>query len=253
MKLMFFIITISISSVFAESFSKKHFELAIGAQLNSILYKRGIITYGGSQAFPLVSVKLFHPDLLFAGSSLYYKLDLIKDSLNLRTRLNLNSTGDMPLYESSEDEDKRVERDQTNEFSLYLEYNNDRQDYFRLETTRDLVAHFGVYNEVHANIQLLNFSKGSNKDSLFLLGMFGAVGFGDKSHNEYLYGEGARGYSQNNIEYGLTIKSPKVIDLFWPTFKLTRFEIYGDKNRSAQLVDERDGWSIEILSAFRVF
>jgi hypothetical protein len=241
------------SRVYGETFSKKDFSLALGVQANSLLYKRGIVTYGGHQVSPLLSVTLFNPNFLFAGSALYYKYHLNQENFILRSRLNINATPDQPLYYTNEQEGKRVKRDSTSELDLYLEYKDEKNIYLRLQSSTDLVASHGQYFESFIHLPLFNFSSGPNKDSLLLLGLFTALGYGDLNHNEYLYGEEAQGWSINNVEYGLSLRSPKVIDMFWPTFKITRFEILGNKNRNASYVDEKEGWSIEALVAFKAW
>ena len=233
------------------TFDKKHLEVAAGIQANSLLYKRGIITYEGHQLTPIISIKLFHPELLFAGSSLYYKHALPYENLFFRSRLNFNSTQDEPLYYTSEDEDDRVRRNTTNELDGYLEYDGKKQGFLRLQYSQDLSEHHGHYLELRGNFALGNFIK-KGKGYLIQPGLFTAVGYGDKNHNEYFYGDGAEA-SLNNIEYGLLINSPGVIDIFWPTLKITRFEILGDKNREASFAQEKGAWNIELLMAFKVF
>ena len=233
------------------TFDKKHLEVAAGIQANSLLYKRGIITYEGYQITPIVSIKLFHPDLLFAGSSLYYKHALPYKNLFFRSRLNFNSTQDEPLYYTSENEEDRVRRDTTSELDGYIEYDAKEKGFIRLQYSKDLVEHQGNYFELRGSIALGNFIK-KGKGYLIQPGLFTAIGHGDKEHNEYFYGDGAEA-SLNNIEYGLLINSPGVIDIFWPTLKITRFEILGDKNREASFVQEKDGWNIELLMAFKIF
>lgn len=235
----------------ANSFDKKHLEIAAGIQANSLLYKRGIITYEGYQLTPILSVKLFHPDLLFAGSSLYYKHALFSDKLFFRSRLNFNSTQDKPLYYTSEDEEDRVRRNSTNEIDFYLEYDGNEKGFLRFQYSQDLSEHKGQYLEMRGNLALGNFVKKA-KGYLIQPGLFTAVGYGDKRHNEYFYGDGPNS-SLNNIEYGILINSPGVIDIFWPTFKLTRFEILGEKNREASYVQEKDGWCLELLMAFKIY
>lgn len=229
----------------ASFFNKKEFELAVGATSTSINHKRGIITYGGYQVLPLLSVKLFNPDLLFAGSSLYYKLRLGSEKFLLRSRLTFNSTKDTPLTYTTEDEDERVRRDKTSELSLFLEYNFEDGHYILFESTKDLVAHSGEYFELKSRIALL--------DLKLQPGIFFAIGYGDSRHNLYLYGENAAGSGVNNIEYGIDITSPRAIENFWPVFKITRFELVGEDNKKASFVDETSGYAAQLLMAFRIY
>jgi hypothetical protein len=236
---------------FAEaSWAKKYkLDLAIGMQFNSINHKRGIVTYGGNQATPILSISLFTPNLLLAGSALYYKQYLYGKNIYLRSRINFNSTPDEPLYYTTEAEDERVKRDKTNEFDLYLEFLSDEYYYFRLQSSFDLTAHHGKYLEAYFHIPLKSI-KLKRKSSDMLLGAFASVGTGDKRHNQYLYGQGAASSGLSNTEYGLTLRSPKIIDFFWNTFKLSRFELLDRKNQDGSFVDETAGWSVEALLAF---
>lgn len=234
-------------------FSKEDFSIAVGGQADSQIHKRGIITYGGYQALPVFAVTLFNPDLILAGSTLYYKHELIEDQLYIRTRFNIDATGDEPLYFTSEDEDDRVRRETTAEFDFYLEYLFPNESFLRLNLSQDLVAHKGSYIELRARLALYDFLKEPGGKALIQPGLFVAAGYGDASHNEYFYGLGADVSGFNNIEYGLSVTSPKVIDLFWPTFQVTHFQLLGDQNKNGSFVQENDGWSVQLLFAFKVY
>jgi hypothetical protein len=240
------------SSLAEASWSKKYnLNLAIGLQFNTVLHKRGIVTYGGNQLIPIYSLTLFTPNLLLAGSALYYKLYLYNKNFYLRSRLNFDSTGDEPLYYTSEEEDERVRRDKTNELDLYLEYVSNSYYYFRFQSTFDLEAHHGKYLEAYFHAPLVSFNFSSKKNEM-LLGYFASIGTGDKRHNEYFYGDGAASSGLNNTEYGLTLRSPKVIDFFWNTLKVSRFEILDKKNQEASFVKDGSGWALEALIAFGI-
>jgi hypothetical protein len=247
------LITLALNSSLASaSWTEKYkIDLAIGLQFNTVLQKRGIITYGGNQLIPIYSLSLFTPNLLLAGSALYYKHYLLDKSLYIRSRINFNSTSDEPLYYTSEEEDERVRRDKTNELDLYLEYVSDNYYYFRFQSTLDLKAHHGKYLEAYLHVPLKTFTFSKKKNEV-LLGSFTSIGTGDKRHNEYLYGKGASSSGLNNIEYGLTLRSPKVIDFFWNTLKVSRFEILDKKNQEASFVKESAGWTLEALIAFGI-
>lgn len=245
-----FSLCLSLSS-HAAVFEKRHFGAAVGAQASSLLYKRGIITYKGYQVFPIYSVQLFNPNLLIAGSAIYLKTQLGDENFFLRTRVNFGATPDRPLYETDEDEDERVERDQTNELDIYLEKHFENGSFARGQISKDLKAHNGYYYEMFARVSLVNMNKASDP-ALINIGLFASAGYGDEKHNEYLYGAGADKASLNNFEYGLSITSPKVIDSFWPTLKISTFQILGD-NKEGSFVRETTGTSIEALFAFKVW
>ena len=235
----------------ADFFKKDDLESAAGLQYRSLLYKRGIITYEGYQIVPIYSVTLFNPNLLLAGSSLFYKVSLAEKFL-FRTRISIDSTEDNPLYFTDEREEDRVRREETSEWDLYLEYLSDPGHYLRFNLSQDLYAHNGTYLELRGRVALVDFLNRGG-EPLIQPALFTAVGSGTANHNEYFYGEGADHAGLNNIEYGIVVTSPKVIDVFWPTLKLTRFEILGDKNRNGSFVQEKEGFSFELLSAFKIW
>lgn len=250
-----FLITISctlILSAQSYAFNTKDFSIALGAQYSSLLKKRGIITYGSHQIIPIFSVQLFDPNLLLAGSALYYKIPISGDSFFLRTRLNFNSTNDEPLYETDEDEDERISRDATSEFDLFIEKHFEDDSFLRLQISKDFVAHHGSYGELYGRLSIIDVV--GAKKPLLDLGVFSSIGYGSKEHNEYLYGTRTdiEDSSLNNFEYGITLTSPKVIDSFWPTLSISSFQILG-KNSEGSLVKERNGAQIELLLAFKVW
>lgn len=252
MKYIIILVLFSIHSYANEFFKKDDLQVAVGLEGKSLLYKRGMVTYKGSQAIPIVSIQLMNPNLLLAGTSLYYKYALNENFL-LRTRLNTNSTPDDPLYISDEEEDERVRRDKTNELDFYLEYTNSKNNYLRFQISQDLTAHKGRYFEARGRIPLSDLYKKPGTEKVLLqLGAFWALGYGDEKHNEYLYGTDSDSGSVNNMEYGITITSPAVIDAFWPTLKITHFKLLED-NREGAFVQDEDGTVIEVLAAFRVW
>lgn len=243
----------SFTSEAKDFFSKNDFSIAVGGQADSQVHKRGIITYGGFQGIPIYAITLFNPDLILAGSALYYKHQLIKDQLFIRTRLNIDATNDEPLYFTSESEEDRVRRESTAEFDFYLEYLFPNESFLRLNLSQDLVAHKGRYLELRGRLALYDFFKKPGGKALIQPGLFVAAGFGDAKHNEYLYGAGAESSSFNNLEYGLSVTSPRVIDLFWPTFTVTHFQLLGDQNKAGSFVQEDSGWSVQLLFAFKIY
>ena len=237
-------------SVHASYFQAKNFNVALGLQYDSLLQKRGIITYEGFQVLPIYSVSLFNPNLLLAGSSLYWFLPIKKDVSRFLFRLNADSTGDEPLYYTEEEEDERVRRETTSEFDLFYEHQLFSWFNARLEISQDIQAHSGLYAEIQTRLSFFEFSvsrKANIRPNLFF-----SAGGGSQDHNEYLYGENSGDGEVTNIQYGLFLTSPKVIDPFWPTLKVVRFELVGDA-RGGSFVREKDGWQYELLFAFQVF
>lgn len=235
------------------AFDSKHFAVALGGQYSSLLQKRGIITYKGYQAIPIFSVQLFHPRLIWAGSALYYTHPLTSENHFLRFRLNIDSTLDRPLYYTEEEETARVRRETTSEWDVHYELRSQGGSHIRWELSKDLVAHEGLYSQIYSHLALFDLYKNKKGKVVVQPGLFASIGGGDLKHNTYLYGVGADDWSLTNVQYGLSVTSPGVIDSFWPTLRITRFEILGDKNRTAAFVRETEGWQIEALMAFRVF
>jgi hypothetical protein len=250
--LLFFVFTFSLSTSPAEDFSSEHFKVAVGAQLQSLLQKRGMITYKGPQLVPVLAVQLFHPDWLLTGSALYYQKFLSAHWI-LRSRLNNNATADDPLLITSEEREDRVRREKTLEWDFYLEYRTSGQSFVRLQYSQDLMAHQGFFTELVARAALFDFFKKGAQGSLLQPGVFASVGAGNSAHNQYLYGAGADRFGLSTVEYGLWLGSPAVIDVFWPTLKVSHFQILGDGNRGASFVQERSGWEVSLLFAFAIF
>lgn len=235
-------------NLFALNLKKSDFSFALGVQGSAILHKRGITTYNGYQVTPIYSLNLFSKNLLLAGSSLYFK-KVLSEKSHIWFRLNGSATPDRPLYYTTTSEEDSILREDTSEFDIIYQYNLKRSSYFRFVFSKDLVAHGGNYMELKTRYNIIDISS----RGLVEIGVYGAIGFGDSNHNEYLYGTGANRNGLNNIEYGLSITSTKAIDNLWPTLKLTKFEVLGDENRSAAYVEDKAGFNIEALIAFKVW
>ena len=119
--------------------------------------------------------------------------------------------------------------------------------------SQDLKAHKGFYTEIYSHIALIDFFKNDKGQILVQPGVFISLGGGNQEHNRYLYGEGASHFRATNVQYGLSILSLGAIDEFWPTLRVSRFEILGDSNRTASYVEETQGWQAELLFAFKVY
>ena len=223
--------------------------VAFGGQAKTLNFKRGMITYKGHQLSPIISIEKKGIPFMIAGRSLYYK-KTIKDGFQFRSRIRMNSTGDRPSYYTETQESKSLKRDITNEWDNYLEHHG-MNHYVRFQFSRDLKAYESNYFELHARYALYNY-KSSKMKAVIQPSVFGSIGSADKKHNEYFYGDGASN-GLNNYELGLIVASPNVIDPFWPTLKFTYFEILGDENRNASFVNDKQGMSLEVLFAFRVF
>lgn len=238
----------------AAFFQKKDFAVALGAEYISLLERRGMIVYEGYQLFPIYSVDLFNPDFQLVGSTLNYRWRSEDRRLTFRSRLNLDSTNDSPLYETSEKEKDRIRRSTTSEIEGHVEWYAFQQLELSGNIGQDIGAHGGTHAEITTRVIVGNFWRKENGGAMIQPAFFGTLGGATESHNRYLYGTGAEG-GLSHYAYGFSISSPAVIDTFYPVLKITRFGLLGDSNRSASLVrsDEKEGWQALVLAAFRVW
>lgn len=242
------------STAKASFFSKEDLVVALGVEYVSLLERRGMVVYDGYQIFPIYSVDLFNPNLQLVGSSLNYRWRSENQGLTLRSRLNFDATNDSPLYETAEKEADRIRRKTTNEIEGFLEWRAFSQLELNANISQDIGAHGGTHGELGTRIILGNFYKREGRGAMIQPAFFGYLGAATKNYNDYLYGLGAEG-GISHYAYGFSISSPAVIDTFYPVFKVTRFGLIGDGNRSASFVraEERDSWQILALAAFRIW
>ena len=239
------------STAAASAFAKENFAVAVGAECLSQLDRRGVITYGSFQAFPIFSVDLFHPGLQLVGSTLNWKSQLSESAL-YRLRLNADAANDTPLYVSGEKLEDRIRRQGASEAEVFFEYNPTGW----LETTFNLGAGFGGYSgsfsEVSVRLKLGRFFERS-KGFLLEPAFTASLGGGTTSHNQYFYGAGAAsGLSYSTV--GISFVSPGIVDHFYPWFRIYRSSLIGD-SRVASFVrpDEREHWTFLLLAAKRVW
>jgi len=235
------------------SFSSKNFKVAIGGEYLSLLAKRGVVTYGSYQIIPIYAVDVFHPDLQIVGSSLNYKMAWDGDKYLVRFRYSHNAAGDRPLYETAEKETQRVRRTRTAEVESFFEYTLLPWAELHFSVSQDISVHRGTHGSFGTRLILGNYwMKGERpmiQPAIFLEG-----GLASKSHNQYFYGEGARG-GLSNYSVGFSVSSPAVIDRFYPVLRVSRAGILGKENRSASFIrsSERSHWQIIALGAFRIW
>lgn len=239
------------SAAAASIFAKENFAIAVGAEYLSQLDRRGVITYGSFQAFPIFSVDLFHPGLQLVGSTLNWKSSLGESAL-YRLRLNADAANDTPLYVSGEKREDRIRRQVASEAEVFFEYNPTAW----LETTFNLGAGFGGYSgsfsEVSVRLKLGRFFERS-KGFLLEPAMTASLGGGTATHGEYFYGAGAvAGFSYSTV--GISFASPGIVDHFYPWLRIYRSSLIGE-NRGASYIrpNERDHWTFLLLAAKRVW
>jgi hypothetical protein len=229
-------------------FSKDNLVIAIGAKVESILTKRGLITYGSEQVIPIFAIDIFSPDLQLIGSGLYYKYQFSNTKFNYRFRYNFNATNDSPLYESSEADDKRIEREQTSEIDNMFEFET-KNHYTRILFSKDIIEHMGLFTELHIRQRFYEHKIGK-KNLVLKYNLFYETGHGDNKHNNYLYGINKSDITYHS--YGINLSTPEVIDSFWPVIQFERFELLNSA-RDGVYVDEKAGYKFSALMAFKVW
>lgn len=234
-----------------QEFSRENFAVAVGAEYVSQVDRRGVITYGSYQAFPIFSVDLFHPDLQLVGSTLNWKSQ-IGDSMLYRLRLNADAPNDTPLYVTGEKLDDRVRRPSASEAEVFLELNPTSW----LEATFNYGIGFGGYQGSFGELSLrLKIGQFLERPRGHLLepALFATLGGGSTTHNEFYYGAAATaGLSFSTV--GISFVSPGIVDHFYPWLKIYRSALVGD-NRTASYIrpEEREHWSFLLLAAKRVW
>lgn len=236
-----------ISNIALADFSKDNLVIAVGAKAESVLTKRGLITYGSKQIIPIFAIDLINPNLQFIGSSLFYKYNF-SENLNLRLRYNFNASNDTPLYETSENEDKRIEREKTQEIDTMLEYESN-SIYSRIIYSKDIVEHNGAFIDTHIRYALFE-NKIGKKNLNLKTNIFFEAGYGDHKHNEYLYGNDESGVTYQS--YGINLSTPEVIDSFWPVIQIEHFELLNSAIDGIY-VDEKSGYKFSALMAFKIW
>lgn len=236
-----------VSNIALAQFYQDNLVIAVGAKIESALTKRGLITYGSEQIIPIFAIDLFNPNIQFIGSSLFYKHNF-NENLNIRFRYNFNASNDAPLYKTSENEDKRVERDKTHEIDTMLEYENNNI-YNRFTYSKDMVEHNGSFIDIHIRYSFFE-NKIGKRNLIFKTNVFYESGYGDDKHNEYLYGKFESGITYQS--YGVNFSTPEVIDSFWPVIQIERFELLNSV-RDGIFVNEKSGYKFSALMALKIW
>jgi len=250
-KFVFIIYLLCITTVQAtDKWKYNYFKFSIGAEYLSNLNKRGATFYDSYQVIPIFSIDLFSKDLFIVGTSLNYR-HKINNYLLYRAKLNINATGDKPLYKTGLEINKLDQKAKTNEIDNILEIRSKKQGEISLLISKDLQAHNGSYLEL--KIRKIAFNQKVGKLN-FQTALFTSIGAGTKAHNKYLYGEGSSAFSLTNYSYGLSISAPPAIDYIYPVLNIKRYGILGSKNKNASLVrDNNSNWQIIALFAFNIF
>jgi len=209
----------------------------IGTRFSSVLQKRGVIFYKDYQFDPVLAVFLFDDRLEYLGDSIGYRDFIFEDKIRLRSRLV--SISDNPLFPAHRSIiNSSPKRKDTYEWSQSLEiflpgYNKNYQSEIDLTFSKDLSQHHGHYVEVLGKLKLGSFRI---LETELEPNLFSSLGWGDRLHNQYFYGDDIKASGINNWSKGLWIALPEEADRFYPIIQLNHFQTIGSfhKGRYAQ-------------------
>ncbi len=223
-------------------------QISIGAAYVNKITRRGLVLYDGPQLLPVFSINLGSPRFFISGTTLNYKL-IPLENLILRIRGSYNSTHDVPLYKSTEDLESRPHRTKTSEVEVFWEYKLLPHLEFNGGLSQDLIAHGGHFYRAGFRLIL-----GTYFDGLLEPGFVLSQGFGNKPHNQYLYGDGALGGA--SVQYlGFSIAVPKKVDAFYPVLEITKSWLNRQTVGTGAFVrqDELENLQILVWGAVRVW
>ncbi len=223
------------------------FNLSLGAEYLSNLSKRGMTLYDSFQVIPIYALDPGFKHFVIVGSGAYYRNELT-DRIRYRSIINLNATGDKPLYETrgvSADTHRPI----THEWDNVIEIEVPGRGEASVALSQDLSAHKGRY--LQAGIRVILYRPSEWVPNLEPA-VFGNIGGGTVAHNRYLYGSGAEG-GLSHYEYGVSLSLPPNIDRYFPILYVKRFGILGTHNQNASLVVRESNTQIVALFAFKVW
>jgi hypothetical protein len=225
-----------------------HFKFALGAEYLSNLQKRGATLYDSYQVIPIYSAEIFSKNLVAVGTSLNFKHQLSNRML-YRAILNLNATGDEPLYETGEEFDKQIARDKTTEVDQRFEYGLPMYGEVYLHYSKDVAAHWGSYTELGLRAVLVTIE---TQKLNWQASLTATVGGGNKFHNRYLYGANAR-YGSTNYSLGVSLAAPPAIDHYFPVVEVKHYKLAGAAKNGVLVADKQEGVQVIALFAVKVF
>lgn len=226
----------------------ENWKISAGAAYVNQITRRGLKVYGGDQFLPVLSMNLGSPRFFISGLTLNYKTTPF-ENLIVRYRLAANATSDEPLYKSQEDLQSRAHRTKTTEAEIFWEYRFLPFLEFTGNISQDLIAHGGTYAKAGFRWIVGNYFENLMEPAFFI-----SQGFGNKPHNEYLYGAGAKEGSA--VQYfGFSIACPKKVDAFYPVLEITKSWLNRDLVGSGVFVraDEIENTQFLIWGAVRVW
>ena len=215
----------------AEAFSLANLEVSLGLEGISLVQRRGATFYDSYQVFPLLAVKLFHPNLQIVGSSLYLSHQANK---NIRIFSIINpQISNQPLYETGGIEAAEEEKT-ASEWDHLFEYKIDRH-ILSLLYSQGLSGHLGAHLELRYRYTFLEFML--KKFSVQTSGEF-KLGWGSLAHNQFYYGKNIANSGLNFCSLGLVLTGEPRVDRLFPLLEIHYNQIIGD-NRFGNSVSNK--------------
>jgi len=229
--------------------------LNVGTRFSSLIQNRGVIFYRDYQFDPVVGLFFFDDRLEYLGDSLGYRDFIAGDWLRLRSRFVAIS--DNPLFPVNKTiQDSGLNRKDTYEWTNTLEfflpgYNSNYQTEIDLSYAKDISQTHGNYFELQAKHKLFYFEV-PKAEIKIEPNIFGLVGWGDKDHNKYFYGESANTSGVNNIAYGLWFAFPEESDRFYPIIQIRRFQTLGEFRNAEFAKGRNEGFLLSFIATYGV-
>ncbi|MBC7742580.1 MAG: hypothetical protein H7061_10310 [Bdellovibrionaceae bacterium] len=224
----------------------------VGARFSSVSQSRGVVLYRDYQIDPVISLFFFDEKIAFFGSSMHYQQFIVDDRVRFRTRLV--SINDNPLFPNHEsvskgDPDRKSTYEWSNGVDLFFPgYNDDYQGEIELSLSKDLTLHGGNYVSLVGKVKLFEFTTLNTRVEPNFVG---TTGWGDRAHNEYLYGPSDREAGINNVSYGIWLAFPDRADRYYPIVQLMRYQVVGDSHRNAEYArDRNEGFLFSVIATY---
>lgn len=226
----------------------------LGFRYSSIYQKRGVVIYHDFQIDPVISLFFFDDQLAFLGDSLDYQKFILNDQIRFRTKISVIDDDPLfPHYESvgGGNANREITYEWSNGFDFYIPgYNDDFVADFEITWSKDLKAHGGNYFNLIGKAKLFDFNLFTNK---LEPNVVASVGYGDRLHNQFMYGPLADEAGLTDVNYGFWIAFPDLADRHYPIIQIVRFEVLGAKNREAQYAaGKNEGYLLSFIASYPV-
>jgi len=233
----------------SENFELKEFNscsfcsFKIGFKLQSLTDHRGVITEPNAQVMPGVAAYFFNDQLEVIPTSLSFFHYI--DEPNIRFRYRLYQITDKPMVKlQSQDTSSYIHRENTIEAQFRIEtfWGGNSDDYvaeFDLAYSKDIKTHWGDYFEILTKFKLESFVL-SEYNLVLEPNFFASLGWGNSSHNQYVYGPQAQQSTFNNYAYGLWLAIPNRADRYYPIVMIKHFQTMNSDLKQADYARGHD-------------